>query len=592
VKKLLLLHTNKSLPNIRDEIVVSLNPLCPGKSIENYDYDLSVVRRDAWKLVHEWPAKKFSGKTLDNHLKLGDFSMWYANKIPIFIILCKVLTLAIKIRSVMEKEKPDEVIVQDEFEPYYVESNRDFVVPVADAICNAMGIRLRTYTVPGNNLRRLKHRLVAIGLDMLTEFRTLQRKNFSSLSRPNILFFHYGVSNLAVTDRLSNELESTAHVCSDGVMKNRLHDIMQQNHHNYTYLEPYLTGHMKLLALHHAKTARKSLQRVLKNPKFASTFAYQGISLDGIMIWAIEQIIVENYFENSMTYLAMDALLKKVRPKVGFLAEDQLFYGYAAAHAMRKNNVLSITLAHGPLACEYESSVISADYIFVWSQIEKSSMVKRGIPSRRIHVAGTDTYNLLLRRYSGKSQQLAKELGAGKNRILTFAAKDPVLRDFTKISKLADLTKDIKNLKLIIKLHPADVSISTEKLKELFPFQNIIFLRATPFYALLRVSDLVITNQMCRTGIDAIVFSVPLVIWDPPDNMNEDSSSKVTYESSLKPYIKVEGDKMATELIEKMLDNVKQKKKFRIMSKRYYEKYYSGLDVNHIKKFLKKHHRL
>ncbi|MFC1722679.1 hypothetical protein ACFL0V_00925 [Nanoarchaeota archaeon] len=572
------------------------------KGLEDFNIDLRPAFKAAWNMVNNWQSAKIGRKKLAEILTYKGFPFLHMHKTQCYDTLVKMLKQLHILESIIEKENPDIVYLFYTYQGYYVETDMDFVVPLLRQFANKFGFTFSIVSNRLNILRQLYQRILNFGISSLSTIRFFHRRFFNGLpersNKENILFFHHGTTNMKVTDRLYRELQNqdcnSIYICSDGVLKNNGYAHATKEGFFYTYQEPFVDNNICAVSRRFEKRNCSVWKRLFNAKSFRQLFFYRNFDLFPVFQPVLESLFIKKFYDEIRIALATDKLVQDLRPKVGFLANDAIFSGHMAVYALRKNSIMSITIAPGPFADKYVNSEVNADYIFVWSDLEKENMIGYGIPREKIRIIGTDTYANLLARFGHANKRSLRDKFQIPNnmKVILFACRFTVGKDFKKISKLIDLLRtdrQLNNTFLIVKMHPGDISISVKQLERLFDTDNVLFVKDAPFYSLLRVSNLVISSDKCCTSMDSIMFSVPFIIWSISDRIDEDSPCKIPFDESIDIFVRLEGyGALTSDVLNPMLFDKQVIKKFKRLSRRYYQKHYSSLDVEVVQDFLDK----
>ncbi len=575
------------------------------RRIEDYDgIDISLVRKYAWELIDSWGCQKVKGRSVSEHFTIKGFPFWEANRFKLYIMLIKVVKQLIIFDEILAEENPDEVFFYDPADMYYVEKDIDFSTGLLEEICRKRNIRLTVKRGVSGVIRKSVQNFLLWMIYWVTIFRQEQRRRFSDFDkesdygvenqdRKNILFFTYGVSNMAVSDKpfmsMKEEGYHPIYICGDGPRRNKVLEHVSKEGMEYAYSENFLTRKISSDANRLAQVYRKRWN-TLFNKSCNNKFMFRGYDLLDTILPALEMAFIKELYTDLRLVFAMERLVSVLKPSAGLMTNDMIFWGFTAAYALKKKGILSITLAHGPLADIYGASQINSDYMLVYSELERQRKIDSGVRPEKLKIFGTDSYNRLLSRFGSiKREDVLRSLGiSSKKRIVLFPCKVPVEKDFPKINRLDELFREEKDITVIIKLHPSDVSISLDNLRSRFSSKSIIFIRDIPFYKLLRAADLVISHSTCRTALDSIIFGVPLIIWDPPDRLNEDSVCKIPFDEKMDLFVRLDSyDAFDKKLIHRLLADKGSKASKQSLGKKYHKKYYSGVDLNVLDNLIK-----
>jgi len=486
----------------------------PGtKNAYDYQFDLRDTREIAWKLME--------GVVKSSSLCVFGLDYYNLQKIFIYQTLTRVVRYAKIFDAVLEREKPKSAQIVNHlgFEP--------------DLICSAFICVARKHKV---KVKVIGHGRKMSLLRAARIYRNLQRRVMPRKITGELFYYHYGMHDFHNIERL---VKGNTLVSGDGLSSNKVMDYCRASGIECVYAEAFA-----------------KLRFPSPVDSRSATISFNGIKLDHALGLLKEQLDGWRYLD---AFLIMSGMLNMGECRAGVLSTDAMPFGRIACHVLEEKKRSKVVLAHGPLSDSIADAELFADKILVWSELEKTNMRGYGMDANRIVVVGTDSYANLRRRWPKKQT-------SGKTTL--FAAKSPIMNDMNKILELIKSSSG----DLVIKMHPSDRSISPQALSEVL--DGVRVERETSFYGLLRESDLLITNSSCRTGLDAIAFNVPLIIWDAEQRLDMEIGSKIKYDDSMKAFVRVSG----LENIKDAVSSTLGSKDMPRQQEKYFQKYYSGLD--------------
>jgi len=585
--------------------IVSLNPIIDVRlekldmefsGLDYYDIDYGRIHGDAWNLINAWMSAKITDKKLTDLLTYAKISMIKAQKYILFQAMITLIRQYRILDAVIRKDKPKKITLIHRHKVSLVEYDTDFTAPLLIQICKNKKIKLKIIYSRGDRVLKAHQQIADIGIKALLHTRNMQRKSYYQIKKKNtakLLFFHLGDDCMRISDPIARGLQddytSSIYICGDGVRKNSARSHASKTGIDYSYLEPFMNSQLCCKAKQFDFHNKKIWKKLGKSSMFRKLFDYDGFDLYPAFQPVLMRTLIRDFYENIKKILAMDAAVKKLKPKAGFVMNDVLFWGYVAATTLKHNGIPSVHIAHGPNTDRFSHSTLHTDHIFVWSELEKKKVESFGIGSDRIFVVGTDIYRNLLEKYGNVSRSVVcKELGIAKNqKILVFAARIPITKDFGKIRHLVSNFENDKDIQLIIKTHPADISATPKKLASMFETTKTIFINNYNFYKLLAAADMLISHDACRTSLDSIIFARPFILCVLPPKQNDDTDYKIEYDEKMIDIIRVDRiQALNRDYVQKILADNTRLSKFKSQSRKYFQKYYSELDMEFIRKFI------
>lgn len=596
MKTLVIVDSSESLKLIcKDDLVLCLNPkfesYLESKEITystpySYNINVSNVRKDSWRLLNDMEVIRLKDhKTIGETLTYNGFPLFTESKLPFYLVLFRMLEQLETINYIIEEENVHTIKYYYKYKTYLMERDFDFLYNILKELKNQKKIVLKVTHSKKNLMNLLKQKSINSLKNSVSKYRSNQRNKFDNYkqnkNKQKILFFHHGKANTVVTDSLYKEIDhdkfDCIYICSDGFLSNSLKEHLDKENFNYIFSESYIDNNVKKKINNYSTIHKKAMNNI--HDVLKENMIYKNYNIYNIIDFVIKKELDYSFKQKLTTSLSIENIIKSIKPSSGVVVNEYCLFCAIGAYMLNHNNIKSYCVAQGPLADIYIGSVLISDKMLVWSKLEKEHKITTGINKNKLVAIGTDSYKNIKKRIDKiKEEDIIKKLNLSKNKkIITFACKDPVKKDYFRIKALNNLINNDKNISTIIKLHPSDKSISISKLEKIFP--NFTFVQDITFYELAKISDLVISNSSCRTSIDTIMFNIPLILWDPQVEFDPALPGKINYDIKIKPFKRFTGfDKISKEEIDDMLFNKKTKEKYINLSKQY-SKYYSGLDT-------------
>ena len=298
---------------------------------------------------------------------------------------------------------------------------------------------------------------------------------------------------------------------------------------------------------------------------WADDYLKNKFTVEGITIWPlVKEILFETFRKRIYEYLSLIFFTKKILAKtnVGCIVTLNLFgESEKAILNLNKNNKPSILLEHGftnylPEISRFDITSglsIFKDKIAVWGNIQKQYLVDvLKTPEKKILVVGSPRHDKFFREIISTKKDSVRTV------LIIPGAFAPSNAQFSTFSylKLENLLKrtlkifeNFKNVKLIVKLHPAQY-IENEYMKKLINQlnPNVMIYHTEPIQKILEDCDTVLnihTEVLPSTAVlDALVMGKPVMnISLVDENYNfqfikDNAVMQVTYKSDLEKNLK------------------------------------------------------
>lgn len=316
-------------------------------------------------------------------------------------------------------------------------------------------------------------------------------------------------------------------------------------------------------------------------------------TVDNIDYWNEFGTLLKLYIKKFLSegvrwYLTWNNILGIFKPKVFFTICEYGPEQYMGIAAAKKLGIKTVALQHGVIHPSHNgyyhllenvsktdedfTNYVLPDITCVQGEYEKRILLKYGYPKEKVVVTGQPRYDLLY--YADKiydKKQIFKqlELDAHKKLIVWTTQTHGLSLEENKknIAAIYSAVKTLKNVQLVIKLHPGeDQRAALYKKDE--SFNPIIKGKGMDTYALLYACDLMVTRHS-TTAMEAVALNKPVIILnlsrepDPVEYVKEGVALGVYKKEDLKT------------AIEKLLKDDYELAKNR---KKYIEKYLYKID--------------
>lgn len=227
---------------------------------------------------------------------------------------------------------------------------------------------------------------------------------------------------------------------------------------------------------------------------------------------------------------AFKIFLKRAEPSLVFLADDSNDIPRAASYLCKKMGVPCVVSQHGNI--NSESIVVGEVFAIkrlVFGNFVKNILKNKGVPIEKIKIVGSPLYDSLKETQGMKRDKLKfkKSIGVQNNeKIILFNSSMGKPEDLDKkIEFFARIIKKHPDLKLVIKQHPAEYSLSKydNLYKKLAKKHNIpIVVSRDKISNILNASD-VFVSIFSTTIIEALALGIPIIILDTRKENNYES---------------------------------------------------------------------
>ena len=292
-------------------------------------------------------------------------------------------------------------------------------------------------------------------------------------------------------------------------------------------MENFLNASDKRLISHLVIDYLEKLERL-----WADIYLENKFTVEGITIWPfIKEILIETFRKRMYEYITLIFFSKKILTKtnLGCIVTLNLFgESEKAILNLNKNNKPSILLEHGftnyvPEISRFDITSgldIFKDKIAVWGNIQKQYLVNvLKIPEKKILVVGSPRHDQFFRQiFSTKTDSVRTVL-------ITPGLFDPTnaqsstfsyLRLENLLRKTFKIFESFQNVKLIIKLHPAqnpDVEYIKKLINQLNP--DVMIYHTEPIQKILEYCDTVVnihTEVLPSTVLlEALIMEKPIM---------------------------------------------------------------------------------
>ncbi|MBW1726285.1 MAG: UDP-N-acetylglucosamine 2-epimerase [Deltaproteobacteria bacterium] len=479
-----------------------------------------------------------------------DISLWWLNDYPLVTSydyrFRKIFFLILSLERIIDKEKPDEIII--------LNKTRDYQNEILELFCQAKSIKT-TFIRHYRHSRSFRDRIIALikpVYSILMIYETMARAIFTKL----LNFFHYTVrkkGNLSILlltfinsfksryDHARKKLVFTEFIMSS-VMTYlaRQHDLMVLlGVSPFSFLKMfkellirpsncfYLDGHVNLT------TCRKILQasqifkerwKILeKNDNFIRIFSFKGVSLWPLYKEHVSRIFHFGILRTIKMFEAARNMLVRKNPDVLLFASENTVVGKILCYHAKKLNKPVIGIQHGEITVndyDYfhplkEEHAFLPTYMFTMGNHFKELLITQArFPESNVITTGLPRFDLIwAQKKFFNSREFRSQLGIKpEEKVLVFTTQNKFFNEMKKdILMILKALKDVPTVRLIIKTHPHESTERYENFLAMNGISNVPVLRNVNLYELYDASDFVITRTS-TTATEAILMDKNLIL--------------------------------------------------------------------------------
>ena len=585
----------KNLINSSETKIFSFNiivhKLLEDKKIEHEIAESYLSKEDHFKIfdttVSFWEWHK--SKSIDNEfqyedvnilglLETGEFHQFLVTEVYKFFV----------IKRIIEKEKPDKIFANNQFKNIISEltNNNNSHISI-----NQIDTKKYNFLIYWDKISYEFHLgKIPIGIQLSRKnyqriknfFESMLCKLFSLDLKPNenkkiILFVEF---NTLQYSELFENLKNYEGVVS--LLNYRRPAIWNMDSLNYLRksncklirMENFLNASDKKLISDLVIDYLEKLEILWTNNYLENKF-----TVEGITIWPfIKEILIEIFRKRMHEYLPLILFSKKILTKtnvscivtLGLFGESE-----KAILNLNKNNKPSILLEHGftnylPEISRFDITSglsIFKDKIAVWGNIQKQYLVNvLKISEKKILVVGSPKHDKFFRQTTSPKNDSDRTIlitpglfDATNAQYSTFS----YLRLENLLKRIFKISESFKNVKLIVKLHPAqnpDVEYIKKLINQLNP--DIMIYHTEPIQKILEDCDTVLnihTEVLASTVLlEALIMEKPIMnisLMDEDYNfqfIKDNAVMQVTYKSDLEKHLQtiLYDENLRKELIE------------------------------------------
>ena len=537
---------SKNLINSSEAKIFSFNitvhKFLEDKKIEHEIAESYLSKEDHFKIfdttvsLWEWHKSEsidkefqYEGINILGLLETGEFHHFLVREIYKFFV----------IKRIVEKEKPDKIFANNQFKNIISELTNNNHTSI-----NQIDTKKYNFLIYWDKISYEFHLgKIPIGIQLSRKnyqriknfFESIICKLFSFDLKPNenkkiILFV--GFNPLQYSELFENlkNYEGTVSLLNykrPAIWNIDSLNFLRKSNCKLIRMENFLNASDKRLISHLVIDYLEKLERL-----WADIYLENKFTVEGITIWPfIKEILIETFRKRMYEYITLIFFSKKILTKtnLGCIVTLNLFgESEKAILNLNKNNKPSILLEHGftnyvPEISRFDITSgldIFKDKIAVWGNIQKQYLVNvLKIPEKKILVVGSPRHDKFFR------QTFSTKTDSVRTVLITPGLFDPTnaqsstfsyLRLENLLRKTFKIFESFQNVKLIIKLHPAqnpDVEYIKKLINQLNP--DVMIYHTEPIQKILEYCDTVVnihTEVLPSTVLlEALIMEKPIM---------------------------------------------------------------------------------
>jgi len=209
--------------------------------------------------------------------------------------------------------------------------------------------------------------------------------------------------------------------------------------------------------------------------------------------------------------------IESENPSMIILPDETLDIARGTSYLCKKFGVPCLVMQHGSITEEgAEGTETLAIKKIVFGKAVKDYLVKTGMDSRKIEVTGSPIYDAFSKKIDKKeTERLNNKFDLRKNeKVILFASTGDNARARPRLESLFKALKEDKNLKLIIKQHPAEYyKKSFEEFYKSLARKNGVKIQISKdeLRPLLHISNVFVTD-FSTTILEALILRKPIIL--------------------------------------------------------------------------------
>lgn len=413
------------------------------------------------------------------------------------------------ISKIIDVEKPYKLIVKD-----------NVSIQNRAALLTAKSKGIKTKIKSSGLLKGIglfKSNLVSFGYENYLSIQKLWRRLNKKIKQNSngILFLPYYPNHADVMNPiiklLKQENENFDVVCVDNVF-NAAKKRLNGYNINYEIFEHYTNSRVKRIVKNHKKEFKSRWKELRKNKEAQKAITYKNISLWNLLEPRLKFLFLKRFGQVSEYIETTRHLIAVKKPSIIITTNETSTYGRVACKVANLESVPILDIQHGTIADEPRYSRMFADIKAVEGPEIKKDYLKRDVAAKKIVITGQPRYDALAKKQGipTKQETYNKLKINPQKKIIVLTTQVPECDEHF-IRTAYNAVKDMKDIVLVVKMHPAErTQAMYYRVRKETGIKNIIIGKDIHLYGLLNASELMMT-VFSTTALEAMILGTPVL---------------------------------------------------------------------------------
>ena len=266
---------------------------------------------------------------------------------------------------------------------------------------------------------------------------------------------------------------------------------------------------------------------ILKEP----TYNFRGYHFGYLLKKKYQFLFAEAFPRCAVKIEQLKQFLKRTQNNRIVVDEDVCTFNKTLVMTARTKGIQSLVVQHGFTGLPIGFAPLSATCFAAWGERARCRLSSWGVEKERIVVTGNMLHDELETQEPTNRETVFKQLKLSPQKktflLAMFPYRNYALSDFSEaegfayqydkiIKVVSETVNDLKELQLIIKLHPRDSQFKRcHELIRNINHGNILILRQLPSLDYIRHVDCLVSAWISTLIIDTLPFKRPIVVIDP-----------------------------------------------------------------------------
>lgn len=437
-------------------------------------------------------------------------SLWELEELEIYEYLCWVIENAVFVKSIIENEKPDKIIVINSRDP----AGKTAVIleethKIPTCIQNGMIENLKHWFMKFLSAYATKF-LLPPAVKRLRKCRR-KRLKVEKVSHKNKILI--AVDNPRFTTLTIPIIKKLMENHRNEVIVVGLDDSARKKYEpegiSYKTFMDYVSVDINKLVNKVEEDRMKNWHDLKSNKSLKESLIYQKIP-----IWEMVEDLLLFIFRTRFVELTeyIEILKRAIdteRPDIVIVWDDRSRFGKTVVATAHLKKIPTLIAQHGIIAGTPEDSGPTfADRMAVFGQYMKDCMVKGGAEPEKIIITGSPMHDRIVKNRFDK-EKICNQLGINKyKKIVVFTTQ--LLGQEMMLRNILKSLKNLPDIQLVIKLHPSENGKMHKRVvKEMN--SDAVVIKDVDLYGLLSASDVMLT-EFSTTAVEAMIIGKPVII--------------------------------------------------------------------------------